>query len=126
MAPGFPICHKPSPHEGFDVRPQGALSIDLPNSLSILTHSLNKYLLSTHSIQDIVLGTGDPAKHKNKKTDHGPALVKLTCQWREQTDPRGGDNFLSCGVYFPLLASRDMAEIQSGAHRFHGKWVILK
>lgn len=69
MTPGFP----PSPDEGFDVTAQGVLSINLANSLSILTHSFNKYILSTHSMQDIALGTGDPAKTKTKETMARPS-----------------------------------------------------
>lgn len=64
MTPGFPRF----PDEGFDVTAQGVLSINLANSLSILTHSFNKYILSNHSMQDIALGTGDPAKTKTKET----------------------------------------------------------
>lgn len=117
------MFHMPSPDEQFHGRAQGILSINLANSLSFLTHSLNKCLLSTQSMQGIVLGTGDPAK---KNIDHGPCPREAHILVENSDRPGSGDSFFSCGVYFPQLASKHKAEVKSIGHRLHGKHAWYK
>lgn len=60
------MFHVPPLDEQFAVGAQGVLSTNLANSLSILTHSFNKYLLRTHSMQDIILGTRESGIRKGQ------------------------------------------------------------